>query len=95
MVNWRNSLLWVTIIQIIQNWMLRNNAYVQQNFLIVLMTYHVQRESRDTKLDSFTLIQLLIRQYVQLHRLRTPNEAFFSLKSRTFGIGQTNWADKF
>ena len=29
------------------------------------------------------------------HGLRTPNEAFFSLKSRTFGLGQTNWADKF
>ena len=27
--------------------------------------------------------------------LWTPNEAFFSLKSRTFGLGQTNWADKF
>ena len=24
-----------------------------------------------------------------------PNEVFFSLKSRTFGLGQTNWADKF
>jgi hypothetical protein len=24
-----------------------------------------------------------------------PNEALFSLKSRTFGLGQTNWADKF
>ena len=29
------------------------------------------------------------------HGLWTPNEAFFSLKSRTFGLGQTNWADKF
>ena len=29
------------------------------------------------------------------HGLRMPNEAFFSLKSRTFGLGQTNWADKF
>ena len=24
-----------------------------------------------------------------------PNEAFFSLKSRTFGLGQTNWGNKF
>jgi hypothetical protein len=24
-----------------------------------------------------------------------PNEAFFLLKFRTFGLGQTNWADKF
>ena len=24
------------------------------------------------------------------HGLRTPNEAFFSLKFRTFGLGQTN-----
>ena len=30
-----------------------------------------------------------------LHGLQTPNEAFFSLKSQTFGLGQTNWADKF
>ena len=29
------------------------------------------------------------------HGLRTPNVAFFSLKSRTFRLGQTNWADKF
>jgi len=29
------------------------------------------------------------------HGLRTPNEAFFSLKSRTFGLGQAIWADKF
>ena len=29
------------------------------------------------------------------HGLRTPNEAFFSLKSRTFGLGQTNWSDTF
>ena len=28
------------------------------------------------------------------HGLRTPNEAFF-LKSRNFGLGQTNWTDKF
>ena len=27
--------------------------------------------------------------------LRTPYEALFSLKSRTFGLRQTNWADKF
>ena len=24
-----------------------------------------------------------------------PMKPFFSLKSRTFGLGQTNWADKF
>jgi hypothetical protein len=35
------------------------------------------------------------RQNRNKHGLRTPNEAFFSLKSRTFGLGQTNWADKF
>jgi hypothetical protein len=29
-----------------------------------------------------------------IHGLRTPNEAFFPLKSRIFGLGQTNWADK-
>jgi hypothetical protein len=29
------------------------------------------------------------------HGLRTPNEALFSLKSQTFGLGKTNWADKF
>ena len=29
------------------------------------------------------------------HGLRTPNEAFFLLKSRTFGLGQIIWADKF
>ena len=29
------------------------------------------------------------------HTLRTPNEAFFSSKSQTFGLGQTIWADKF
>ena len=29
------------------------------------------------------------------HGLQTPNEAFFLLKSGTFGLGQTNWADKF
>ena len=32
------------------------------------------------------------------HRLRTPNEVAmkpFLLKSRTFVLGQTNWADKF
>ena len=29
------------------------------------------------------------------HGLWTANEAFFSLESRTFGLGQTNWADKF
>ena len=29
------------------------------------------------------------------HGLRTPYEALFSLKSRTFGLRQTNWADKF
>jgi hypothetical protein len=29
------------------------------------------------------------------HGLRMPNEAFFLLKSRTFRLGQTNWADKF
>jgi hypothetical protein len=29
------------------------------------------------------------------HGLQTPNEAFFLLKSRTFGLGQTNWADEF
>ena len=29
------------------------------------------------------------------HGLRTPNEALFLLKSRTFGLGQTIWADKF
>ena len=28
-------------------------------------------------------------------KLRTPNEAFFPLKFRTFGLEQTNWADKF
>ena len=28
------------------------------------------------------------------HGLWTPNEAFL-MKSRTFGLGQTNWADKF
>ena len=27
------------------------------------------------------------------HGLRTTNESFFSLKSRTFGLGQTNWSD--
>ena len=29
------------------------------------------------------------------HGLRTPNEAFFFLKSKTFGLGQTIWAEKF
>ena len=29
------------------------------------------------------------------HGLWTPNEAFFSLKSRTFGLVQTNWAEQF
>jgi hypothetical protein len=29
------------------------------------------------------------------HGLRTPKEAFFYRKSQTFGLGQTNWADKF
>ena len=29
------------------------------------------------------------------HGLRTPNEAFFSPKSRTFRLGQTNWTDIF
>jgi hypothetical protein len=29
------------------------------------------------------------------HGLRTPNEAFLFLKSRTFGLGQTIWAEKF
>ena len=32
--------------------------------------------------------------YRQYHGLRTPNEDF-SLKSRTFELGQTNWVDKF
>ena len=31
----------------------------------------------------------------QDHRLRTPNEALFSAKSQTFGLGQTIWEDKF
>ena len=30
-----------------------------------------------------------------MHGLRTPDEVIFSLKSRIFGLGQTNWADKF
>ena len=30
-----------------------------------------------------------------IHRLRTLNEALFSSKSQTFGLGQTIWADKF
>ena len=30
-----------------------------------------------------------------IHRQRTPNEALFSSKSQTFGLGQTIWADKF
>ena len=29
------------------------------------------------------------------HGLGTPNEALFSLKSRTFGLGQTSWAGAF
>ena len=29
------------------------------------------------------------------HGLRTPNEAFFSSKSKTFGLWQTIWADTF
>ena len=29
----------------------------------------------------------------QIHGLRTPNEPFFSLKFRIFGLGQTNWAN--
>ena len=29
------------------------------------------------------------------HGLWTPNEAFFLFKSRTFGLGQSNWANKF
>ena len=44
--------------------------------------------------------QLAIRPFERLrwhylsHGLRTPNEPF-SRKYRTFGLGQTNWADKF
>ena len=30
-----------------------------------------------------------------VHGLQTPNEAFFLFKSQTFGLEQTNWADKF
>ena len=30
-----------------------------------------------------------------LHGLWTPNEAFFSSKSQSCGLGQTIWADKF
>ena len=30
-----------------------------------------------------------------IHGLRTPNEALFSSKSQTFGLGQTILADKF
>ena len=33
--------------------------------------------------------------YGIIHGLRTLNEDFFSLKSRTFVLGPTNWADKF
>jgi hypothetical protein len=29
------------------------------------------------------------------HGLQTRKEAFFSVISQTFGLGQTNWADKF
>ena len=29
------------------------------------------------------------------HGLRTPDEDFFSSKSQTFGLGQTNWPDTF
>ena len=29
-----------------------------------------------------------------LNGLRTPNKAFFLLKSQTFGLGETNWAGK-
>ena len=40
------------------------------------------------------LLRLII--FVHLaHGLRTPNEAFFSLKSQTFGLGQTTWAINF
>jgi hypothetical protein len=33
--------------------------------------------------------------YLLQHGLRTAEEAFFSSKTQTFGLGQTNWADKF
>ena len=29
------------------------------------------------------------------YEVQMPNEAFFSLKSRNFGLGQTNWTNKF
>ena len=32
---------------------------------------------------------------LRTHGLRMPNEAFFSLKSQTFGLWHTNWAYKF
>jgi hypothetical protein len=39
-----------------------------------------------------TKIRIIDRHY---YGLQTLNEAFFLLKSGTFGLGQTNWADKF
>ena len=30
-----------------------------------------------------------------MHGLQTPDEAFLQMISQTFGLGQTNWADKF
>ena len=29
----------------------------------------------------------------EIHRLRTPRQRLFFLKSQTFGLGQTNWTE--
>ena len=43
----------------------------------------------------FSFFEIKSEKSIDNHGPRTPNEAFFSLKSRTFGIGHTNLADKF
>ena len=41
-----------------------------------------------------TAIVSCSQPHVFAHGLRTSNEAFFSLKSKNFGLGQTIWVDK-
>ena len=40
------------------------------------------------------ILHLLFWMNQSSHGLRMPNDAFFPLKSRTFGLGQTIWEDK-
>ena len=58
-------------------------------------TYDVRHERLSSFHHHWKKVHYDIQGHVTIHGLLTPNKAFFSLKSRTFGLGQTNWADTF